>query len=305
MATPTTFLVNPASANGSTGRRWPELARRAAAAGLEGDTLLSERPGHLSELAREAALGGARLIVVVGGDGSVYEVANGLVGVADPPEIAVVPRGTGWDFVRTFGIPRGVEKATAIALEGETRTIDAGRVSYRAWDGSEATAVFANVGSAGMSGAIAKRANETTKALGGKASYLWATFAVFSRWQAAEVEIAVDDERRTGRMFDVVVANGRFFGGGMQICPEARPDDGLLDVLTIGDVTKRDLVQTMPKIYRGTHLPHPKAELLRGAVVTVTSDTAIPIQLDGEQPGTTPVRFEVIPGALRLRVPHS
>ena len=305
MATPTTFLVNPASANGSTGRRWPELARRAAAAGLEGDTLLSERPGHLSELAREAALGGARLIVVVGGDGSVYEVANGLVGVADPPEIAVVPRGTGWDFVRTFGIPRDVEKATAIALEGETRTIDAGRVSYRAWDGSEATAVFANVGSAGMSGAIAKRANETTKALGGKASYLWATFAVFSRWQAAEVEIAVDDERRTGRMFDVVVANGRFFGGGMQICPEARPDDGLLDVLTIGDVTKRDLVQTMPKIYRGTHLPHPKAELLRGAVVTVTSDTAIPIQLDGEQPGTTPVRFEVIPGALRLRVPRS
>jgi diacylglycerol kinase (ATP) len=305
MATPTTFLVNPASANGSTGRRWPELARRAAAAGLEGDTLLSERPGHLSELAREAALGGARLLVVVGGDGSVYEVANGLVGVADPPEIAVVPRGTGWDFVRTFGIPRDVEKATAIALEGETRTIDAGRVSYRAWDGSEATAVFANVGSAGMSGAIAKRANETTKALGGKASYLWATFAVFSRWQAAEVEIAVDHERRTGRMFDVVVANGRFFGGGMQICPEAKPDDGLLDVLTIGDVTKRDLVQTMPKIYRGTHLPHPKAELLRGAVVTVTSDTAIPIQLDGEQPGTTPVRFEVIPGALRLRVPPS
>jgi diacylglycerol kinase (ATP) len=305
MATPTIFLVNPASANGSTGRRWPELARRAAVAGLEGDTLLSERPGHLSELAREAALAGARLLVVVGGDGSVYEVANGLVGVADPPEIAVVPRGTGWDFVRTFGIPRDVERAAAIALEGETRTIDAGRVSYRAWDGSETTAAFANVGSAGMSGAIAKRANETTKALGGKASYLWATFAVFSRWQAAEVEIAVDDERRTGRMFDVVVANGRFFGGGMQICPEAKPDDGLLDVLTIGDVTKRDLVQTMPKIYRGTHLPHPKAELLRGAAVTVTSDTAIPIQLDGEQPGTTPARFEVIPGALRLRVPRS
>jgi diacylglycerol kinase (ATP) len=305
MATPTTFLVNPASANGSTGRRWPELARRAAAAGLEGDTLLSERQGHLAELAREAALGGARLLVVVGGDGSVYEVANGLAGIADPPEIAIVPRGTGWDFVRTFGIPRDVERAAAIALEGETRTIDAGRVTYRAWDGSEATAVFANVGSAGMSGAIAKRANETTKALGAKASYLWATFAVFSRWQAAEVEIAVDDEQRTGRMFDVVVANGRFFGGGMQICPEAKPDDGLLDVLTIGDVTKRDLVQTMPKIYRGTHLPHPKAELLRGATVAVSSDTAIPIQLDGEQPGTTPVRFEVVPGALRLRVPRS
>ena len=243
-------------------------------------------------------------MVVVGGDGSVYEVANGLVGIVDPPEIAVVPRGTGWDFVRTFGIPRDVEQAARVALDGETRTIDVGRVSYRAWDGSEATGVFANVASAGMSGAIAKRANETTKALGGKVSYLWATFAVFSRWQAAEVELRVGDERRTGRMFDVVVANGRFFGGGMQICPEAVPDDGLFDVLTIGDVTKRDLVQTMPKIYRGTHLPHAKAELLRGATVSVSTDVPIPIQLDGEQPGTTPARFEVVPLAMRVHVPR-
>ena len=298
------FLVNPASANGSTGRRWPEIARRAAASGLEGDALLSERPGHLAELAREAARDGARLLVVVGGDGSVYEVANGLAGLPDAPEVAVVPRGTGWDFVRTFGIPRDVERAVTIALEGETRVIDLGRVSYRAWDGSDAAGVFANVGSAGMSGAIAKRANETTKALGGKLSYLWATFAVFSRWQAAELSIEVDAERRTGRMFDVVVANGRFFGGGMEICPEAEPDDGRFDVLTIGDVTKRDLVLTMPKIYRGSHLPHPKAELLRGSTVRVSSDSPIPIQLDGEQPGTTPVRFEVLPAALRLRVPR-
>ena len=104
-------------------------------------------------------------------------------------------------------------------------------------------------------------------------------------------------------MFDVVVANGRFFGGGMQTCPEAEPGDGLLDVVTIGDVTKRDLVRTMPKIYRGTHLPHPKAEALRGRVVTVETDEPAPVELDGEQPGTTPARFEVLPGALRLRVP--
>lgn len=300
----TVFLVNPASANGSTGRRWPELARRAAAAGLEGATLFSERQGHLAELAREAALDGAELLVVVGGDGSVNEVANGLAGLGRQPEVAIVPRGTGWDFSRTFGIPRKVDDAVRIALEGDVRTIDVGRASYRAWDGSDATASFANVASAGMSGAIAKRANETSKALGGKASYLWATFAVFSGWEATEIEVVVDDERRTGRMFDVVVANGRFFGGGLQICPEAQPDDGVFDVLTIGDVTKRDLVQTMPKMYRGTHLPHPKAELLRGSSVTVTSETPLPIELDGEQPGTTPVTFEVAAAALRLRVPR-
>ena len=300
----TVFLVNPASANGSTGRRWPELARRAAAAGLDGATLFSERQGHLAELAREAALDGAELLVVVGGDGSVNEVANGLAGLGRQPEVAVVPRGTGWDFSRTFGIPRKIDDAVQIALQGDVRTIDLGRASYRAWDGSDETASFANVASAGMSGAIAKRANETTKALGGKASYLWATFAVFSGWEATEIEVAVDGERRAGPMFDVVIANGRFFGGGLEICPEAEPDDGLFDVLTIGDVTKRDLVQTMPKMYRGTHLPHPKAELLRGSSVTVTSEMPLPIELDGEQPGTTPVTFEVTAGALRLRVPR-
>ena len=300
----TVFLVNPASANGSTGKRWPELARQAAAAGLEGDTLFSERPGQLGDLARQAALGGAELLVVVGGDGSVNEVANGLASLEQRPPIAIVPRGTGWDFVRTVGIPRRIAEAAEVALRGATRTIDLGRATYRAWDGTETTSVFANVASAGMSGAIAQRANETTKALGGKASYLWATFAVFSRWQATDVALEVDGERREGRMFDVVVANGRFFGGGMTICPDAEPDDGLLDVLTIGDVTKTDLVRTMPKIYRGTHLPHPKAELLRGSVVSVTSDGALPVELDGEQPGTTPVRFDVLPKALSLRVPR-
>jgi len=155
-----------------------------------------------------------------------------------------------------------------------------------------------------MSGAIAQRANETTKALGGKVSYVWATLAVFAGWKAGEVRVSVDGEERAGRMHDVVVANGRYFGGGMMICPDARSDDGLLDVLLIGDLTKRDLLLTLPKTYRGRHLPHPKAESLRGAKVTVESPDPLPVELDGEQPGTTPARFEIVPRALRLRVPR-
>ena len=299
----TVFLVNPAAANGSTGRRWPEIAHQAAGAGLEGDALISERRGHLGELAREAALAGAGLLVVVGGDGTLHEVVNGLDGLPETPPLALIPRGTGGDFVRTFGITGDVAAAARIALEGDTLPIDLGRVTYRAWDGHEATALFANVASAGMSGAIAQRANDTSKALGARASYLWATFAVFARWSAVETRLTVDGETRSGPMFDVVVANGRFFGGGMKMCPDALPGDGLLDVVTIGDVTRRDLVVTMPKIYRGTHLPHPRAEALRGRVVTIETDEPVPVELDGEQPGTTPARFEVLPGALRLRVP--
>jgi diacylglycerol kinase (ATP) len=98
------------------------------------------------------------------------------------------------------------------------------------------------------------------------------------------------------------VANGPFFGGGMKICPEAEPDDGVFDVLLIGNLTKRDLLLTLPKTFRGTHLPHPKAELIRGARVSVDAPGPLPIELDGEQPGTTPATFEVVPQALRVRV---
>ena len=230
------------------------------------------------------------------------EVANGLAG-RDGPEIAVIPRGTGWDFVRTYGIPHRLAGALDVAVSGRPRAIDLGRVRFRSWGGGEAEALFANVASAGMSGAIAQRANETSKALGGKASYLWATLAVFAGWTVGDVHVAVDGEERTGRMHDVVVANGRYFGGGMMICPEASPDDGCFDVLLIGDLTKRDLLLTLPKTYRGAHLPHPKAELLRGASVTIDGPQPLPIQLDGEQPGKTPARFEVVPRALRVRVP--
>jgi len=232
----------------------------------------------------------------------VNEVANGIAG-RPGVEIAVIARGTGWDFVRTYGIPHRVEDAVRVALSGTPMSIDLGRVTYRAWTGGEATSHFANIASAGMSGAIAQRANSTTKALGGKVSYLWATLAVFAGWRNGDVHVEVDGETRDGRMHDVVVANGRFFGGGMQICPDADPADGLFDVLLIGDLTKRDLMVTLPKTYRGSHLPHPKADVLRGTTVTVSAPEPLPIQLDGEQPGTTPARFELVPGALRVRVP--
>src|SRR3990170_1844432 len=299
------FVVNPASANGSTGRRWPEIAHRAAEAGLVGEALLSERPGQIAELVGRAAADGAGLIVAVGGDGTVNEAVNGLMRLrergAEAPELAVLPRGTGTDFVRTFRIPTRLDRAIEIARGGRTREIDAGRVEFRAWDGTETVSYFANVASAGMSGAVAQRANTTSKALGGKASFLAATLAVFSRWKPSRVEVAIDEERRAGLMYDVIVANCVYLGGGMKMTPDAIPDDGLFDVLLIGDITRTDLALTLPKVYRGTHLPHPKAELLRGRTVSVDAETPLPIELDGEQPGTTPARFEIVPRALRLR----
>jgi diacylglycerol kinase (ATP) len=232
----------------------------------------------------------------------VHEVVNGAV-LAGDVELAVLPRGTGKDFIRSLRIPSGLSAALDVARDGRPRAIDIGRASYRSWDGSEGSAYFANFAGAGISGAIARRANVTSKALGGKVSFLAATLAVFASWKSSDVTMQVDGERRSGPMFEVLAMNGDYAGGGMWVTPDAEPDDGRLDVLLIGDVTKADLARTLPKIYRGTHLPHPKAELLRGRLVTVDSPEPLPVELDGEQPGTTPVRFEIVPAALRLRVP--
>ena len=297
----TVFLVNPASANGKTGKRWPRIATAAHAAGLRGDAVFSERPGQLGELAREAADEGAKLLVVVGGDGTVHEVVNGIAG-RDGVELALIPRGTGWDFARTHAVPKGLTDALRIAREGEARSFDLGWATYRA-DGVERSAWFANMASVGMSGAVAAKANATTKALGAKTSYLLALGVTFARWKNVQLRVSVDDERREALMEDCIVALGRYLAGGMMITPDAKPDDGLFDVLLIGDVTKTELVRVMPKIYRGTHLPHPKGEVLRGTTVTIDSDEPMPIQLDGEQPGTTPTRFKIVPAAIRLRVP--
>ncbi len=303
-AAKTVFLVNPASDNGSTGRRWPDIARRAGEAGLRGDALISEYPGHLAELAGEAVRNGATELVVVGGDGTVHEVADGLLraGLGSSVELAILPLGTGRDFAHSLRIPRRLGAAIEVARAGRIRTIDAGRATYTTDEG-EAAAFFANFAGAGISGAIARRANQTTKALGGRLSFLWATIAVFSRWQPADMTIEIDGERRDARLLEALAMNGDYTAGGMWVAPEAAPDDGGFDVVLIGDFSKAEFVTTFPKIYRGTHVSHPKVEIVRARVLRVNASSPLPIVLDGEQPGTTPVRFELVPQALRLRVP--
>jgi diacylglycerol kinase (ATP) len=227
-----------------------------------------------------------------------------LSGSGQECELAVVPCGTGDDFARTFGIPSRVEDALEVAAGGKARSVDAGRARFRfRTAGEEEERYFANFAGAGISGAIARKGSATSRRFGARAAYFWATVAVFTRWASIPMTIEADGERREGRMFEVIVANGAYAAGGMRIAPDAAPDDGLFDVVLIGDVTKLDFLTTFPKIYRGKHVGHPKVEVLRAASVSVVAEEPLPLVLDGEQPGTTPARFELVPAALRLRVP--
>jgi diacylglycerol kinase (ATP) len=227
-----------------------------------------------------------------------------LLRVGERPELAVLAQGTGDDFIRTHAIPSGLADAIAVARDGTPRVIDVGRVAYRQWDGTPGERHFANVASAGMSGAVAQRANRTSKALGGRVTFFYALTREFLVWRNGDVTVEVAGEVRRGPMHDVVVANGAFHGGAMKLAPDAQPDDGEFDVLLIGDVSKLDFLTTAPKLYSGKHLGHPKGEVLRGPVVDVDAGVPLPLETDGEVLGTTPARFEIVPRALRVRVPR-
>jgi diacylglycerol kinase (ATP) len=303
------MVVNPASDHGRTARRWPEIARAAAARGLDLDVRATESAGHASELTRAALEDGAGLIVAVGGDGTVSEVVNGFFagGAAVRPEaeLAIVPRGSGCDFVKTFRIPKDVEQAVAIAAGGPVRTIDLGRVRFTDWDGEPAERIFCNVASAGLTGAAADRVNRSGKPLGATIAFAWGTVVTFVGYRNSRFQVRIDERELDQVCNNVIVANCRFYASGMKIMPMAEPGDGLLDVLVWGDVGKVDLARNLHKLYRGTHIGHPKADISRARRVTVEPDVALPIEADGETPGVTPATFEIVPAALRLRVPES
>ena len=248
--------------------------------------------------------GGASLVVAVGGDGTLNEVANGVVRAGGNAELGVIPLGTAMDFGKTYGIPQRFDDAVGAIVSGTARAIDVGRVEYLEWSGAPAERYFANVASVGMSAAVAKRGDEMSKRLGAKATFFYALTRVFLEWENTSVTVELaDGTRREGRMHDVIVANGVWHGGGMRLAPEAQPDDGLFEIVVVGDISKRDFVTTSPKIYKGTYLAHPKIELLRSSAVTVDAPEHLPIELDGEQVGTTRVHFEIVPRALHVRVP--
>jgi diacylglycerol kinase (ATP) len=223
--------------------------------------------------------------------------------LAPDAELAVICRGSGCDFIRTYGITKQTERAIQVATAGRVRTIDVGLVEFSGRDGRPAVRRFANIASAGLTGVAAAAANRSSKRLGATAAFAWAAVSTFVTYRNSPFRIRIDDRELDRVCNNVIVANGRYFAGGMHILPMAEPDDGRLDVLVWGDVSKADLARTLHKLYRGTHVTHPKADISRAERVRVETETPLPIEVDGEVLGTTPVTFGIRPAALRLRVP--
>lgn len=301
------LIVNPTAAHGTMAKRWPAVQEILCAENFEYDFALTERRGHAIELARTALDAGYDLIVAVGGDGTLNEVVNGMIaegGKAINPNAAlgVITSGTGADFVRTAGLPRDpLASARHLVHATESRAIDIGEIIFRA-ESKEVHRYFANVVGMGFDGEVIERTERGGKRGGGTIPYLTTLVATIFRYQNKDVTLCIDTKTRQGRMNSVIACNGRYFGGGMRVGPNATFDDGKLDVIVLGDFSAVEVLMNTPKIYNGTHLTHPKVSEDRGTVVSVESKQRMLIEADGELIGEGPATFRIIPAALKLWV---
>ncbi len=309
----TLAIINPRSGGGKTGRDAQSIATRLAEVTGPLTVALTNAPMDASRLTSHALRDGYERVVAVGGDGTINEVVNGFFqnGQAINPEaeFALLNLGTGGDFRKTFDIDAGFDASLERIAEGRIRRIDVGRFSFVTDDGKTGTRHFANIASFGMSGDVVDRVNRSTltKRFMGQFAYTWGSLVSLLRYKAKPVRLKIDN------VFDEVVSvstcavcNGQFFGGGMRVAPDASPDDGLLDVILMGDGRLRDVMKSLGDIKTGAHVNNPNVKIFRAKTVIATPVEAtagapVLIEADGELPGQLPAMFEVLPKALKFR----
>jgi YegS/Rv2252/BmrU family lipid kinase len=302
------LIVNPASAAGRTGRHFDAIARAVRGAVGDFECAFTRARGDGVRLAQEAVAAGGELLVAVGGDGTASEVIDGMQSAAprqEGPLFGFIPRGTGGDLRRTVGIAGDVDGAAQALASRNVAVLDLGRIEYAGPGGARQVRHFANVAGMGVSGVVSRRVNHGLRWPTGKAAFMLATARALVTWSDQPVRWRVDggawhEEKLTA----LSVCNGRYFGGGMKVAPDARMDDGLFDVVVWEGLGIGDFVVKRPMLYDGTHVRLENTRVLRGRVVEAEpmEGAKVDLDVDGENPGTLPARFTILPGALRIRV---
>lgn len=313
MSTLPLVIVNPASAGGATGRAWPTLASELHRHFGAFAVAFTARGGEAVEIAEREAREGRRFVIACGGDGTISEVANGILRSGSGSELGVLPSGTGGDFRRTLEVPTRAADAARHLREGKTRALDAGRVTFLNERGDKESRFFLNVASFGMGGEVIRRvkAREGLPAgaaclLGGKLSFAAAALQSALTFEKPSVRVSLDGGAESQlTVANFCVANARYFGGGMKIAPNAKLDDGLFDVVAVGDVSAATILTNSYRLYLGTHLGMSEVNHAHARKVSARSASVdvVKLEVDGELAGRLPAEFEMLPRALRVRCP--
>ena len=309
-------IINPESAGGATREAWPGIASEMATHFGAFTPKFTSHSGEGIEIAANAARKGTKLIIACGGDGTISEVANGILASGNEAELGILPSGTGGDFRKTIGIPARPGDAARILRDGRTRQIDVGRVTFLKDDGEHESRYFLGVASFGMSADVIARVKaggpewlpaKAPRWISGRISFGLAMVRAAVKTPASRVIVQLDDEpAQQMTVANLCIANARYFGGGMKIAPNARLADGKFDVISIGDLGAPRILVNAPRLYLGAHLGmsevgHTLAKKLSAR--PLYKNQLIEFELDGELPGYLPATFQILPKALRVRCP--
>lgn len=292
------LLGNPASGRGRGARALARVTGLLEARGVRPTVLRTTGPTEAVALARQAAAEGADLLLVIGGDGTIRDVAEGILTAATAPTntiLGIVPAGTGNDLARTLGLSTDLARAVATALDGANRELDVWRWNDRP---------FVNIAGVGLDAAVAGAVNQKFRTLRGPLAYIAGALYTLPRFQPFSLTLRLTDGEWTGTVWLAAFASGRCYGGGMQIAPAANPGDGLLDVVVVEETSRWELLRQLPGLFSGRHIRHPKVRIVRAASVEVHAPPQ-DVTLDGELLGVTPARVHRDPQRLRVRVPST
>lgn len=304
-------VVNPHSAAGRTARHWPQLAAMLESRLGHVITRFTDEPGAAIPITRALLREGCDLIIAVGGDGTVNEVANGFFEedqmVRPEAVLGMLPLGTGGDFRRTLGIPTEAAGAIEILASGVPAQIDVGKATFRDSSGSQASRYFVNLVSFGMGGLVAAQSKNIMGRFGGKSAFFWATAKTFLSYRGRQVSLSLDGSSTRLRFFitNVAIGNGQYHGGGMRPCPAAVPNDGILDVTVISYAGALKLLSSFSMLYSGEVYSHPNVRHFQAGHVLAEAPVATEIEIDGEPVGTLPLEIILLSRELRVQVASS
>ncbi len=303
------FIVNPMSGGGRTRSKWESYIPQLRSELGEVSVRYTEGKDSATKLAKEAVEEGHRLIISVGGDGTNNEVLNGLLKTSGEllhPELqfAFFPMGSGVDLRRSLPYSSNLKQLIHQVRHGSVQNVDVGKVTFQSEQGIQTSRFFLNISSIGMSSMVTAAINRSRKPLGGTAAYLWYSLIAMIRFLNPTMKVTLGDAPPLeARQNLIIVGNGKYFGGGMKAAPDAEMDDGLFDVVMIGDYSSTELILNGSKVYSGAHIHLPKTQVHRVNRLTVETDRPIPIDIDGELLGQPKAEYELLPQRLPLRLP--
>ncbi len=288
------LIVNKIAGNGGCGQKYLGVANYFQSAGINFTPMFTEKPGHATELARQAVQSGYEAVVSMGGDGTLNEVVNGVAGSG--VILGFIPAGSGNDFGRTFGVSsRDTVGACKVIARAKVQEINIGRVGERH---------FINIAGAGFDAEVGLTANTWGKRyFRGYMAYVASILRQLVFYTPQEVDIELDGQVRHAKVWFVAIANARYFGGGLMIAPQAELDDDLFDVCIVKEITKFELIKLIPKTFKGEHVHHQAVEMHRARRVRISSLAKMAVQADGEVLGMLPKEFYIATAKQKVFLP--